>query len=90
MVRIIFDCRSSLSRLNLRDTDAHGHGIGGHAAHGPEAADAFTSPEEKKGDVELAVVRTNVFDHNLMTQIIGVAILEFGVVLHRYLHRLVL
>ena len=70
--------------------DAHGHGIGGHAAHGPEATDTSSVPKETKEDVEIAVERANVFDHNLLTQIIGVAILEFGVVLHRYLNHLVL
>lgn len=88
--------------------DPHGHGVGSHAAHGPEpetqrpdrtvlndgtdAANALSwkdglpekSPRER--DVELAMLTTqpsSVVDSPL-TQIIGVAILEFGVLLHRY------
>jgi zinc transporter 1/2/3 len=76
--------------------DTHGHSLGSHAAHGPEAT--FSAPDnavnkaEKEGstssDVESAThVRahaTSVSD-NVLTQIIGVAILEFGVVLHSVL-----
>jgi len=65
------------------DSDAHGHDIGSHAAHGPEAV----LPEEKKvlpsehGHAE-DLERQAVLD-NAAAQIIGVAILEFGVLLHR-------
>lgn len=92
--------------------DPHGHGVGSHAAHGPEPAvqrpdrsddadtdamDALTwkdgLPEKglpesspREHDAELAVLTNqpiSVVDSPL-TQIIGVAILEFGVLLHRY------
>lgn len=78
-------------------TDPHGHAAGGsHAAHGPEMNKNTTTPasgtedtvdQEKLRDEESAsVVLHNdsgfVVD-SPATQILGVAILEFGVVLHR-------
>jgi zinc transporter 1/2/3 len=72
--------------------DAHGHGVGSVAAHGPEGDDQRGISQtngngsyEKKSmdDVEsLQVVRN--MNQNAAAQIIGVMILEFGVVLHRY------
>jgi solute carrier family 39 (zinc transporter), member 1/2/3 len=81
--------------------DPHGHGIGGHASHGPESPNAGArmvhsnvadgadggSWEEKasKGDVETSEydsTPSSVVDSPL-AQIIGVMILEFGVLLHR-------
>jgi hypothetical protein len=40
---------------------------------------------ETYSDVEVAITPTppHSIDHNLLTQVVGVAILEFGVVLHR-------
>lgn len=89
--------------------DAHGHGPGGHAAHGPENADAARDrmvlsegtdaadstswkdglPEKhaRERDAELALLTTqpsSVVD-SVATQVIGVAILEFGVLLHSVL-----
>lgn len=67
--------------------DTHGHQAGaGHAAHGPElnaqpAVDKVTS--ESHSDVEAAHSVSTPIDHDLLTQVVGVAILEFGVVLHR-------
>lgn len=79
--------------------DAHGHEVGTLAAHGPEAPEErSTSPKlieeeaiesdtkygkEEKSDVEVAVGEH--FVDSAATQIIGVAILEFGVLLHRYI-----
>ncbi|KAK0189100.1 Zinc/iron permease [Armillaria mellea] len=58
-------------------TNAHGHEVGGHAAHGPE------------GDIAHQIELSNDQQHRVldsaMTQIIGVAILEFGVTLHSVL-----
>jgi zinc transporter 1/2/3 len=86
--------------------DAHGHGLGAHAAHGPEA-DSLDPPDAEQGAVkkELDVHEPHVHEHEhkhrhehdesadehehalsdqeAAAQIIGVAILEFGVMLHR-------
>lgn len=59
-------------------TDAHGHGIGSHAAHGPEGAS-----EDEKSMSDLEASQPGHFDDSAMAQIIGVFILEFGVLLHR-------
>ncbi|KIK54374.1 hypothetical protein GYMLUDRAFT_63179 [Collybiopsis luxurians FD-317 M1] len=76
--------------------DAHGHGIGAHASHGPETlernSDFETDRVEEVGRKSssshstngLVVQKSAVLD-SPVTQIIGVAILEFGVVLHSIL-----
>ena len=74
--------------------------MGGFVAHGPEGAPATASTsDDSKGhpDVEpmhdeknleaghtVDDVKGYVSDENAMAQIIGVAILEFGVILHRH------
>ncbi|KAJ3517734.1 hypothetical protein NLJ89_g291 [Agrocybe chaxingu] len=68
--------------------DAHGHNLGGHAAHGPEGVyESGEAPPVKRetssSDVESA--KSHEFEDSLSTHIIGVAILEFGVVLHSIL-----
>lgn len=74
-------------RLKSSWTDAHGHAFGSHAAHGPEGTTDLTDQSfpasGEKTDVEDNMGRNNVFDNSLLTQLIGVGILEFGVVLHR-------
>ncbi|KAF9037712.1 ZIP-like iron-zinc transporter [Panaeolus papilionaceus] len=68
--------------------DAHGHGPGSHAAHGPEGSfeDKATKPTANSSDVEVAQpAPVHPFQDSASTQIIGVAILEFGVVLHSLL-----
>ncbi|KAF8817477.1 ZIP-like iron-zinc transporter [Phlegmacium glaucopus] len=69
--------------------DAHGHGLGSHAAHGPEPFNQTTEPtankETSSSDIETADKNGPKFDDNALAQIIGVAILEFGVVLHSVL-----
>ncbi|KAK0489107.1 Zinc/iron permease [Armillaria novae-zelandiae] len=80
-----------LAEIGMRH-DAHGHEAGGHAAHGPEGNLAH----QIDGNVDETKLR--ISDSNLdiedqqhrvldsaMTQIIGVAILEFGVTLHSVL-----
>ncbi|KIM60682.1 hypothetical protein SCLCIDRAFT_1216591 [Scleroderma citrinum Foug A] len=65
--------------------DAHGHGVGALAAHGPEKVE----PEEdiradtlsERSDPE-AATKSTAMDSNVLAQIIGVFILEFGVLLH--------
>jgi zinc transporter 1/2/3 len=69
--------------------DSHGHGVGAHAAHGPEGivdtapSKEKTIEESSKSDIESAVARPRTWGADTTTQIIGIAILEFGVVLHR-------
>ncbi|KIK63353.1 hypothetical protein GYMLUDRAFT_72072 [Collybiopsis luxurians FD-317 M1] len=70
--------------------DAHGHEIGSHAAHGPEG-NMIDSNAAK--DVEAAAAPSESEKHThthhmldaAVSQIVGVAILEFGVVLHSVL-----
>ncbi|KAI0342402.1 ZIP-like iron-zinc transporter [Trametopsis cervina] len=81
--------------------DPHGHADGGHAAHGPEGREQNTvlseggafdetdhgKLEKRSNDSELAILEqapSSAVD-NALTQIIGVAILEFGVLLHSVL-----
>lgn len=77
--------------LDLAFLDSHGHGVGAHASHGPEAiVDASPKEKEVSSDVESAndSVQPRTWSTDTTTQLIGIAILEFGVVLHRYEHRL--
>jgi zinc transporter 1/2/3 len=72
--------------------DAHGHGVGSHAAHGPEGAHVLTphaNSDERLGDIEKAkyfgnAQASSVGDHG-SAQLIGIAILEFGVLFHSIL-----
>lgn len=69
------------------EKDAHGHNLGSHAAHGPEGT--FNSPQSSdvkvktSSDIETVSVHDHGFEDTVSTQVIGVGILEFGVVLHR-------
>jgi len=78
------------------EADAHGHNLGSHAAHGPESTfdqSVIQEAKEEKSpsaasDVEVAKdhhhhTHPYGIPDSLITQIIGVGILEFGVVLHR-------
>lgn len=76
---------AKLAALGVRH-DAHGHGLGAHSAHGPEGgmSNDDSNSEKIKEDLESA------HDHELpelgaLGQIIGVFILEFGVLLHSIL-----
>ncbi|KAF8967704.1 ZIP-like iron-zinc transporter [Flammula alnicola] len=82
-----------LARLG-KTHDAHGHSLGSHAAHGPEATFNSTLPPPSKthsnaSDTESAPRIEHEHDHEfedtISTQIIGIGILEFGVVLHSFL-----
>lgn len=79
-----------------RRHDPHGHALatGSHFAHGPEGGDGEDSTktvdcevsEKASSDIEKRIA--HVHEHEPMydsaiAQIIGVAILEFGVLLHR-------
>ncbi|KAJ7653132.1 ZIP-like iron-zinc transporter [Mycena polygramma] len=78
---------SKLEKLGLRH-DPHGHHTASHAAHGPEGAQ--TSPKANT-DVEGQVnghhrhAEPTHLDDSASAQIIGIAILEFGVLLHSVL-----
>ncbi|KAI6018366.1 Zinc/iron permease [Pisolithus marmoratus] len=65
--------------------DAHGHGVASHAAHGPEAyVDRNASAKDSqsdKSDLETGHGDFTV-ESDVLAQMIGVFILEFGVLLH--------
>ena len=71
--------------------DAHGHDVGSHAAHGPEGgylkSGQVTDKDQALDDEEAAQAPEHThrhsFEDSITTQIIGVGILEFGVLLHR-------
>ena len=84
-----------LPLLTHHSADSHGHGLGSHAAHGPEGdiqnvrmqqKNRETIPEKKEmsdeesGDHQPGNISV---DDAAVAHIIGVGILEFGVVLHR-------
>ncbi|KAJ6582065.1 ZIP-like iron-zinc transporter [Mycena capillaripes] len=82
---------SKLEKLGLRH-DPHGHYTGSHAAHGPEGTQ--TPPKENNTDVEAQREGHNHHQHHgelshlddsASAQIVGIAILEFGVLLHSVL-----
>ncbi|KAJ6546052.1 ZIP-like iron-zinc transporter [Mycena vulgaris] len=73
-----------LQRLNI-DHDAHGHRAGAHAAHGPEGAPTESPPAKYLEDAEEQEMDLSIMDDSAAAQIIGVAILEFGVILHSIL-----
>ncbi|EIW79087.1 ZIP-like iron-zinc transporter [Coniophora puteana RWD-64-598 SS2] len=80
--------------------DAHGHGLGGHAAHGPEGntqvatagntndplrVDSPVPEKSIEDDKEAQHEHTHVWDHSAVAQVIGICILEFGIELHSFL-----
>ncbi|KAG8220816.1 Zinc/iron permease [Butyriboletus roseoflavus] len=71
---------AKLAALGIKQ-DPHGHGIGSHATHGPEGADS----DEKLTSSDLEGAQSGDFDDSAMAQVIGVFILEFGVLLHSLL-----
>ncbi|KAF8875081.1 ZIP-like iron-zinc transporter [Gymnopilus junonius] len=65
--------------------DPHGHSFG-HAAHGPEDNHDAIKEEKVSNDIETASVSDDDKDwSDALGQMIGVAILEFGVLLHSVL-----
>ncbi|KNZ74568.1 Zinc-regulated transporter 1 [Termitomyces sp. J132] len=71
--------------------DPHGHDPGSHAAHGPEL-DGTSVQDKGKSDIESQDSKnrhhhhvTDTMSDNSVAQILGVAILEFGVILHSVL-----
>ena len=92
-------CTSHTLPPRLR-VDPHGHQVGSYAAHGPEADSAQDPTSGDGSDLEKVTKISEVghvhhhvdiregksfqTDEDAMAQLIGVAILEFGVVLHRH------
>lgn len=72
-----------LAKLGL-EHDAHGHAAGSHAAHGPEAGLEMSSTEKDEKQ-SLDVESGEIITDTVAAQIIGVGILEFGVILHSIL-----
>lgn len=77
-------CPLSLRPLARHEpfVDTHGHNVGSHVSHGPEG-ELINEQEKTKADVESQSSGNPMYTESAMAQIIGVAILEFGVVLHR-------
>ncbi|KAJ3784167.1 ZIP-like iron-zinc transporter [Lentinula aff. detonsa] len=69
--------------------DAHGHDTGSHAAHGPEGNISNTSKDVEASPSDMISSKSDEHQHRVLdsaiSQVIGVAILEFGVVLHSVL-----
>ena len=67
--------------------DAHGHQTGSHLAHGPEGSisqpPSITKSESKENPPDLEGQRIWALEDSILAQTIGIAILEFGVALHR-------
>ncbi|KAG2068736.1 ZIP-like iron-zinc transporter [Suillus decipiens] len=76
---------AKLAALGVRH-DAHGHGLGAHAAHGPEGGIRNDDSNSEKTTQDLESAHTHKGpDLGAAGQIIGVFILEFGVLLHSML-----
>ncbi|THU92720.1 Zinc/iron permease, partial [Dendrothele bispora CBS 962.96] len=78
---------AKLAKLGLSH-DAHGHEVGSHVAHGPEGnmvADASSSTKEKDLESADSHHKSHQLLDDAFAQIVGVAILEFGVALHSVL-----
>ncbi|KAI0060637.1 ZIP-like iron-zinc transporter [Artomyces pyxidatus] len=74
---------AKLKKLGITH-DAHGHGVGSVSAHGPEGASDAIREVGKTVDAS-DVENEEVDESAAAAQVIGVAILEFGVVLHSVL-----
>jgi zinc transporter 1/2/3 len=75
---------AKLAALGVRH-DAHGHGLGAHAAHGPEGGMMNNDSNSEKINEDLESAQDSKVDLGAAGQIIGVFILEFGVLLHSML-----
>ncbi|KAM6497018.1 ZIP-like iron-zinc transporter [Amanita muscaria] len=77
---------AKLKALGIQyDAHGHDHDAGTFAAHGPEADLEVAGKTISEEDSPKAAPPVTVMDHKAMAQIIGVAILEFGVLLHSIL-----
>jgi len=79
---------AKLAALGIQH-DAHGHGGEvSHAAHGPESEDNKMGMKSSSSDLEKSdgvVLGSSVLDDSAVAQILGIGILEFGVLLHSVL-----
>jgi zinc transporter 1/2/3 len=76
---------AKLEKLGLKH-DPHGHSAGGsHAAHGPESAASQTMNEKTDSIDDVESQHDHAATSSAIAQVIGIAILEFGVVLHSIL-----
>lgn len=75
---------AKLAALGVKH-DAHGHGLGAHAAHGPEGGMMNNDSNSEKINEDLESGQDSKVDLGAAGQIIGVFILEFGVLLHSML-----
>ncbi|KAJ6620675.1 Zinc/iron permease [Mycena sp. CBHHK59/15] len=79
---------SKLEKIGLRH-DPHGHYTGSHAAHGPEGSQTppteLSDLEEQRHDHHHHHHEQSHLDDSASAQIVGIAILEFGVLLHSVL-----
>jgi len=82
---------AKLAKIGQR-YDAHGHGIGVHSSHGPEGThqteeqtSAGSSDIESNGNQKGKEAEDFTFDDGVLAQMVGVGILEFGVLLHSIL-----
>jgi zinc transporter 1/2/3 len=75
---------AKLAALGVKH-DAHGHGLGAHAAHGPEGRMMNNDSNSEKINEDLESAQDSKVDLGAAGQIIGVFILEFGVLLHSML-----
>jgi solute carrier family 39 (zinc transporter), member 1/2/3 len=76
---------SSFHYLSFADDnviDAHGHD-GAHAAHGPEGDLVRQRKETTSLDEESLQATPHGFLDSVVSQCVGIAILEFGCALHR-------
>ncbi|KAL9713459.1 hypothetical protein Ac2012v2_003069 [Leucoagaricus gongylophorus] len=85
-----------LAKIGQRH-DAHGHQHGGHAAHGPEGLLVASESQRQKRTSDVESLGTEKTEHNPhqhgdetfldagLAHVLGIAILEFGVVLHSVL-----
>ncbi|KZV66307.1 ZIP-like iron-zinc transporter [Peniophora sp. CONT] len=87
---------AKLKRLGIPSYDAHGHGLGSHAAHGPESSSHNHAGNDLEGQQQDSMTKKLDTEstssqesaeamHSALAQIIGISILEFGVVLHSVL-----
>ncbi|KAB5594798.1 Zinc-regulated transporter 1 [Ceratobasidium theobromae] len=83
---------AKLDALGVKGYDNHGHAhdsAGRHGAHGPETASPTTPSNPEKAltqsDSELGHAHQHVLTDSALAQILGVAILESGVVFHSIL-----
>ncbi|KAF8493243.1 hypothetical protein F5888DRAFT_1927142 [Russula emetica] len=79
--RIGAACSRNLASITVLDPHGHAIAVGAYTAHESRKDSTASHSHSPMGDSKQALHLT---DENAMAQLIGVAILEFGVVLHRH------